>query len=120
MEAEEYVERIRLCLFEVGYRDVALRHIGWLENGLPSFGTTEPIPVALAYMAARLSVIRDHPDVTQSCYGCFKASYLHQQHETSVRCREGDCLTGGPAWPSQEELLGADRTEGLEIHAHVA
>lgn len=121
IDAEEYVERLRLCLFEVGYRDVHFTIHGWLETGLPWVSTPgEVVPVQLAYMAARLAIMRDFPDVPASCYGCFRLSFETQSNKASAFCRSGECVTGGPAWPSHEELLGADRTEGLEIHDDVA
>lgn len=121
MEAEEYIRRVRLCLFEVGFRDVPINHHGvWLDNGLPNLATPTGIPVQIAYMAARLAVIREFPDLPQACYGCFRLAWTIQEAAPAVSCRAGQCVTGGPAWPSHEELLGADRTEGLEIHANVA
>jgi hypothetical protein len=124
IDAEEYIRRIRLCLFEVGFRDVLIEHKGWTEAGLPWVATyNQDVPVQLAYMAARLAVIQDLPDVPQCCYGCFRLGFTLPPGGTvnpPAECRSGNCVTGGPAWPSHEELLGADRTEGLEIHEHVA
>ena len=120
IEQEEYVRRLRLCLFEVGFRDVKFTVHGWLETGIPWISTPgETVPVQLAYMASRLAC-HDLP-VRAACYGCFRLSFLTQSNDAAARCRSGEeCVTGGPAWPSHEELLGADRTEGLEIHANVA
>lgn len=120
MEAEEYIRRVRLCLFEVGFRDIPITHAGWMDNGLPNLVTPVGIPTPIAYMAARLAIIREFPEVPQACYGCFRVSWTIQDAGPNVSCRAGQCMTGGPAWPSHEELLGADRTEGLEIHADVA
>jgi hypothetical protein len=124
IEAGEYIRRVRLCLFEVGFRDVQIDHVGWAENGLPKLRTFQTVPVELAYMAARLAVIQDLPDVPAPCYGCFHLTFETQQvnedESAAAKCRQGQCVTGGPDWPSHEELLGADRTEGLEIHADVA
>ena len=120
MEAEEYIRRVRLCLFEVGFRDVPINHTGWLSNGLPSLSTPADVPVSIAYMAARVAVIQEFPDLPAPCYGCFRESVLTLTQDAADSCRLGICVTGGPRWPSHEELLGADRTEGLEIHADVA
>lgn len=121
IEAEEYIRRVRLCLFEVGFRDVDIKHMGWLPNGLPAIATYDQhVPTPLAYMAARLAIIKDIEGVPQCCYGCFKIGYDTQSPEPARLCRLGQCPTGGPEWPSHEELLGADMTEGLEIHADFA
>ena len=121
IEQEEYVRRLRLCLFEVGFRDVKFTVHGWLETGIPWISTPgETVPVQLAYMAARVAVIQEFPDLPAPCYGCFRESVLTLTQDAADSCRLGICVTGGPRWPSHEELLGADRTEGLEIHANVA
>lgn len=120
IEAEEYIRRLRLCLFEVGFRDVKFTMNGWLETGIPWVSTPgETVPVQLAYMAARLAV-HDLEDFPAACYGCFRLSFETQTNDAAAQCRCGTCVTGGPQWPDHKELLGADRTEGLEIHDHVA
>ena len=107
IEADEYERRLKLCFAELGFQDVPTQFNGWSDTGVPLFSTPAVIPLVVAYMAARMVLFLDHGEVPVACWGCFQLADAASNVEIGKQCRLGNCTSGGPEWPSWEEIRRA-------------
>lgn len=100
MSVEEQIRRTRICLFEVGYRDIDIEVIGKLPDGSPILGTAAPLEPAIGYQVGVLLCLSEGRPMC--CWSCWLDS-----NAIAEDCRNGYCLhPEGPSRPPREKLLG--------------